>query len=125
MTPTEAEAMTTDQHRDWCAVDDGWQKESVEDLADPSWWRWNAHPTLKSRTWCKGHPHPPTRDGAADALPAGWTWRRYGSEGWRAFTTDGPLLQAKTPDTGDEIADRFRLAVACRLAMREATNGNA
>ena len=34
--------------------------------------------------------------------------------------TAGDNLIAFTADTGDEIADRYRLAVLCRVAAREA-----
>lgn len=63
------------------------------------------------------HPFPATRDGAASAMPEGWLWRKCGVPSqWNAAKSgdcwvDGVCVL----DTGDEIADRYRLA---RLALR-------
>ena len=112
--------MTAQATRDALAEMDGWKYEPSEDQADPAWWRWNAHPTLKSRTWCKGHPHPPTLDGADAAIPEGWKWSRDTGDYWRAWT--GWETSVEVPDTGDKIADLYALALACRKAM-EVNNG--
>lgn len=157
MTPTEAEAMTTDQHRDWCAVDDGWKYLKGTDYVDPCW--------VKRGHKGTSHPYPPTIDGAARAMPEVWdTWRTPGtavcghcahqlsgsfppigsrcacaavrvkiewyrdhpatgrSRMWGA--TAGDNLIAFTADTGDEIADRYRLAVLCRIAALIPTEGD-
>jgi hypothetical protein len=60
------------------------------------------------------HPHPPTLDGAAKAMPKGWRWKRVWNGGlnqgyWRAWL-DWEHVE-DVPDTGDEITDRYRLAV--------------
>ena len=113
--------MTAQATRDALAEMDGWKYEPSEDQADPAWWRWNAHPTLKSRTWCKGHPHPPTLDGADAAMPCGWEWQRYLSMVGRRWvcthTETGRHIDV--PDTGDKIADLYALGLACRKAMEE------
>jgi len=125
--------MTAQEAADWCAKDDGWTLEHLStDCPVTAWWRWNDHPTLKSRTWSKSHPYPLTRDGAAAALPDGWYWvRRYiaFADGERMMWSGCPGRDSACgaahvqhiDDTGDEILDRFRLAVACRLAVMEPT----
>jgi len=116
MTPTEAAAMTTDQLRDWCAVDDGWQRlERDNDIFEHT----RTGEIHASDGQVADHPYPPTRDGAAAALPEGWVWDRYRVQ-WSAFKKVNGLLRiVRTPDTRDEIADRYRLAVACRIAEKE------
>ena len=113
MTPTEA--MTTDQHRDWCAADDGWRR--IAEDTETGRWRWQKHLRTGDVDKREGHPYPPTRDGAAKAMPEGWKWSRDTGDNWRAWI--GWETSVETPDTGDEIADRYRLAVACRLAERD------
>lgn len=130
MTPTESAAMTTDQLRDWCAEDDGWLPPAKTNPLGP----WSKVETRGGFEVVRfgPHPYPPTRDGAAAALPEGWTWGRGLSlpvEGqsrmrWLAWAWS-PYRDLETPDTGDEISDRFRLAVLCRIAEKEATNGKA
>ncbi len=117
--------MTAQEAADWCAKDDGWTLEHLStDCPVTAWWRWNDHPTLKSRTWSKSHPYPLTLDSAAAALPEGWVWDRYRVE-WSAFKKVNGLLRiVRTPDTGDEIGDRFRLAVLCRIAALIPTEGD-
>lgn len=115
--------MTNEEIRDELARLNGWTLESLStDCPVSAWWRWNAHPTLKSRTWCKDHPFPPTLDGANAAVPEGYEWERHAYE-WIAWKPgsrmDDPI---KVPDTGDKIADLYALALACRKAM-EASNG--
>lgn len=158
--------MTAQEAADWCAKDDGWTLEHLStDCPVTAWWRWNDHPTLKSRTWSKSHPYPLTLDSAARAMPEVWdTWRTPGtavcghcahqlsgsfppigsrcacaavrvkiewyrdhpatgrSRMWGA--TAGDNLIAFTADTGDEIADRYRLAVLCRIAALIPTEGD-
>lgn len=75
-----------------------------------------------------GHPFPPTLDAAASAMPEGWTWTReylapyYDQETglrltWRGF--HDKYGSEYLLDTGDEIADRYRLAALCILAAKE------
>lgn len=104
------------------------QKESLKELRDwharvngwiERWYRSNGS-AERDEHWIKGdlecyHPFSVTLDAAKSAMPKRWTWRRYGTEGWRAFTTSGTLLQVTTPDTDDEIYDRYLLAKLCKL----------
>lgn len=129
MTEEQAKTATLDELRDWLAGDDGWNYEPLvvndDGAVAGGWWRWVALSTLKARSWCKNprHPHPPTLDGAAAALPEGWAWwRLLGFREWYAAQPDanGRITGwgVTIPDTGDEIADRYRLAVLCRLAEK-------
>ena len=108
---------TLDELRNWLAEDDGWQLHE-----DGLWYIPGEFPA-------KDHPYPPTLDGAAKALPEGWWWTREGASA--SHRKDGLLLKwsacqcgadkwgiVETPDTGNEIADRYRLAVKVRLAGR-------
>ena len=109
---------TLDEIRDWFAKRDGW-------LRDP-----NGTWSREGKFWPEAyHPYPPTLDGAAKALPEGWWWTREGASA--SHRKDGLLLKwsacqcgadkwgiVETPDTGNEIADRYRLAVKVRLAGR-------
>ena len=67
-------------------------------------------------------PFPPTLDGAASAMPEGWTWERRDGSYWAR-----PIQQRRTPtlrarvewtvridDTCVEITDRYRLAAMAR-----------
>lgn len=111
--------MTLDEVRDALAGADGWNtyNEGVPDdgARHVSWWRYTLDAVHGGRTWCKSHPHPATLDGAAAALPEGWTWWKVTAE-WAAQAAHSPMIYI--PDTGDEIADRYRLALACRLAEK-------
>lgn len=67
------------------------------------------------------HPHPATLDGAAAALPEGWTWLRRDFE-WQGFEPNAPGREpVRVPDhgRGHEMADLYALALACRRAMEE------
>jgi len=113
---------TVDELRDWLAVDDGWHYEAGVE-GDPVWCKltdlesWNPSRSDYPSGSQYDHPFPPTRDGAAAAIPKGWDWWKVTAE-WAAQAAHTPMI--RTPDTGDEIADRYRLAVLCRLAEREA-----
>lgn len=69
---------------------------------------------------CLNHPVPATIDAAAKALPEGWTWLKHEdihngvvTVVWKAYNIE---TFAVVPSTGDEILDRFRLAVAAIIA---------
>lgn len=110
MTPNE---MSLDQCRDWLAREDGYVPILTGDGG--------AYPP---------HPYPPTLDGAAGAMPEGWTWAKGytvsvgmgappSGVAWSAkFVGDYARLSASVWSTGNEILDRYRLAVACRMAMK-------
>ena len=95
---------TLDAIRDWFAKRDGWQFQYN------SWW----HPTIMASV----HPYPPTRDGAAAAMPSGWDWWRepcrINSSQWVAYTNNNAV---RVPDTNNEIDDRYRLAALAAMAM--------
>lgn len=121
MTREEAMTATVDELRDWLAVDDGWNRWQVATTVDGVTTlgrdTWHAPNQEGKNTIVFGpHPHPATRDGAAAAMPDGWDWWKVTAE-WAAQASHAPMI--RTPDTGDEIADRYRLAVLCRLAERE------
>ncbi len=119
MTPNE---MSLDQCRDWLAREDGWMSGVVEPWHCLGWGRGNERMV--------DHPYPPTLDGAAGAMPEGWTWAKGytvsvgmgappSGVAWSAkFVGDYARLSASVWSTGNEILDRYRLAVACRMAMK-------
>ena len=120
MNPAQALTATLDELRDWLAGEDGW----VDHTTCPDGWDsrpWKNHTTKASS---QDHPHPPTLDGAAKALPEGWEWSRANGvwHGWHDLCTKAcGCVEPSTDDTGDEIADRYRLAVLCRIAAKEAS----
>ena len=126
MNRDQALTATLDELRDALAEMDGWKFDPPEPCVPGGWWRWNAHPTLKSRTWCKSHPHPPTLDGADAAMPEGWTWCMCldvaeNEDGWYAWHKEAGERRSDgvyVPDTGNKIADLYRLAVLCRIAAK-------
>jgi len=130
---------TLDELRDWFAERDGWNRPDAapdptryslveaagDSLVRGRWWRRDK--TGKYRTQFD-HPYPPTRDGAAGAMPEGWFWTRDGAA--VSHRPDGLLLKwtacqrgadnwrvVENPDTGNEIDDRYRLAALACLAM--------
>ncbi len=112
--------MTAQQAADWCAKDDEWNYEpaQVDGLGATAhyWWRYTIHAAHGGRTYASVHPHPPTLDGAAAALPEGWAWWKDATD-WIAQAPHSEFVYVR--DTGDETADRYRLAVLCRLAAKE------
>jgi hypothetical protein len=100
--------MTAQQAADWCAVDDGWRA-----YPDGLWYKVGHYPL-------HDHPHPLTLDGAAAALPEGWSVNLLftytdGKWGAKAFGPAGMW----SIDGPDELTARYRLAVACRMAAKE------
>jgi hypothetical protein len=100
--------MTAQQAADWCANDDKWTHHSA------GWW---SEDGLRSSF---SHPHPLTLDGAAAALPEGWSVDLLftytdGNWGAKAFGPAG-MWAINGPD---ELTARYRLAVACRMAAKE------
>jgi len=59
------------------------------------------------------HPIPNTLDAIAEAMPAGWVWTRTSDRRWGAMN-HGFIggLYVEVHDTGDEKADRIKLAIA-------------
>lgn len=122
MTPHQAAAMSHDERRDWCAADDGWKRGGMG-----SHWTGSAQMVNVSQVWhrpvqeqgasfCVGHPHPDTLDGASRAIPKGWKWKRWNDRWWGGDAV-GPRVII--PDTGDEKADLYLLAVRCRMAIKD------
>lgn len=101
--------------RDWLAYQDGW--EYIKGEKYEGWW---SHET-KDPLHIGEHPFPETRDGAALALPEGWTWWRTDKR-WGAYGPYGTFFYESTDDTGDEIEDRYRLAVLCVMAEKGIKN---
>jgi len=68
-------------------------------------------------------PFPLTLDGAARAMPDRWWWTKECEDGepvyWYAFDKLARLSYIRIPDTGDEITDRYKLAVACCKAEKD------
>lgn len=131
--------MTAQECADWCAMDDGWTN-TIEQLAGihrayrVRWYRNIAStvPNVNTREWHESHPHPLTLDGAAKALPEGWVWCKCldvaenedGWYGWNERTqrrSDGVFICDPITNGPDELTARYRLAVACRLAMEKTT----
>lgn len=100
--------MTTQEIRDELARMDGWEP------VDHGWM--NDHECVND------HPHPATLDGAAAAMPEGVKWSKHGTYGrarcatYRAYAANNKML-AMVLDTGDEIHDRYALALAARKAQ--------
>jgi len=92
-------------------------------LSKDHWWRLNSDGSFDT-SW--KHPYPLTLDSAASALPVGWKWARWGDGVWVAqrvypasmLPKDCDMSIIETLDTGDEIRDRFVLAVLCRMAAK-------
>ena len=105
---------TLDAVRDWLAKDDGWY------FTGKIRKRWFSPNIRDAWHGTSIHPHPPTLDGAAAALPEGWGWNRttHDGENWSAFSAGHHLIVLK--DTGNEIEDRYRLAKAARIATKGA-----
>lgn len=105
MTPN---TMTLDEVRDELARMDGWNKRPSNNGI-----LWYAN----NGAWTYFHPHPATLDGAAAALPEGWSWIRGGNR-WSGIHPGSVFSwkDTRVPDTGDELLDRYRLALSCRLA---------
>lgn len=104
---------TLDEIRDWLAREDGWVWEGG--------CKWTNSRKSGINSTIYQHPYPPTLDGAASAMPKGWTWFR------EAFRINGivwsahkPMTSVRVNDTGDEIAARYRLAMLARMAEDEA-----
>ena len=112
---------TLDEIRDWFAERDGW---TLEPVTQCFWEKVVEYGTLRVGP----HPYPDTRDGAASAMPEGWYWVREGAS--FSHRQDGLMLKWKacqrgadnwriveTPDTNNEIDDRYRLAALAAQAM--------
>jgi len=105
--------MTLDEVRDELARMDGWRQALRHRHASGvEQWCWERDGGDESFD----HPHPATLDGAAAAFPKDWTWTRDPSwYGWPPGIRSH-WNAVSVPDTGDEVLDRYRLALACRLA---------
>ena len=114
---TDPHTMTTAQLCDWFAERAGWKYEPgvegdpVWHKRDANWQRGHDHPDGSQYD----HPFPPTRDGAAFAMPDGWlvtcTKRNWSAWSFRYGPVD-------VPRTNDEIRDRYLLAA--EAVMKEA-----
>jgi len=126
--------MTAQATRDALAEMDGWRIDTPTDRTHPAalWWRWNDAHMLKSRTWCRTHPHPPTLDGADAAVTAaGYVWGRgrqakFSGDGydWYFWAEQKDVVSSVSVScTGEtlehKINDLYALALACRKAMEE------
>ncbi len=118
---------TLDEIRDWLAEQDGWELY-ISSNGFATWHRGGFMPEEGERPYeqRQEHPFPITIDGAAAAMPNGWEWRRDFEvyEGtwrliWSAFVWKTGVPIVRLADTGDEIADRYRLAALARLAEKE------
>jgi len=137
------DTMDCAQRCDWLARKDGWGFPGDQGiLIDGTmvtltkYWRRVQIGMLQGQVHTKkqaDHPYPPTLDGAAAAERAmwlrvervycdvldQWEWRvwqpnPYANEKpWVRLMHAGVPITA--PDTGDEISDRFGLAVMCRM----------
>lgn len=61
------------------------------------------------------HPIPDTLDGARDAFPPGWRWKKLDGS-FVAYNEDG--MYVDVDDTTDEKLDRFRLACGAWRAVK-------
>lgn len=122
--------MTTDQLRDWLAERDGWTCSTAGWFAreGANGWEYQIRATADDPVWHKGGsnaqrdlPHPDTLDGAAAAMPEGWTWTRSvfedGQRRWVAQDGSGRRTQV-VADLIDEKHARYLLAALCREASQ-------
>ena len=113
------DTMTLTELRDWHAREDGWTPLTADGWLAPNREPWGAV--------IHAHPFPATLDGAAAAMPEGWEWQRrrgyptpQGSPlFWEAFIWEPKHHKVYANDTGDEITDRYRLAMKAKLAEKE------
>jgi hypothetical protein len=122
------DTMTVTELADWCAMDEGWSYGYHMKSQYPLYRRY------MDGAMQKDHPFPLTLDGAAKAMPEGmrferrncdimhrwewWAWKPNPDKTGRPWTLAmyDPVL-----DTGDPIADLYRLGVKARLAAKGAT----
>ncbi len=138
--------MTTQERRDWLAIDQGWfaPGDPIPKGPGTSWpqdkpgyltldcW-YKRIEGIGSRSQSK-HPIDDTLDAAADALPEGvraervfnqgislWEWRLWEitvDYGWMRLA-DATGSNLVMEDTLNEKHDRFGLAIAARMAMKK------
>jgi len=124
--------------RDWLAERRGWKLVTSGTFfgtnsdgskfpwrPTPDWPLW--HLDKKELREGSNHPIPATLDAAAAAMPDGWTWERaIELEAdcelfWLGYpkniTRRCPERLVRLLDTGDEIRDRYAMAVACIQAQ--------
>lgn len=111
---------TLDEIRDWFAERDGW---TLEPVTQCFWEKVEKDGSIRFGP----HPYPPTRDGAASAMPSGYrlTLGEY-SDGWYASARHNSVPGksiVKAEQEADEITARYRLAALAVQAMdaKEAT----
>lgn len=112
MNPNE---MTLDQCRDWLAEDDN---PKLKPSGVPGFMRgrWEHHDLVL-------HPIDATLDAIAAAMPEGWNVDmtiRTGLVTAGAWETDHPRQLVHITSATSELLARARLAVACRMADKEA-----
>lgn len=106
--------MTAQQAADWGASEVGLGPVSGQHCTE----RWDSTPDGES--FLVPDPFPLTLDGAAAALPEGWSVNLLftytdGNWGAKAFGPAGMWAI----DGPDELTARYRLAVLCRMAAKE------
>lgn len=101
---------TNEELRDWLARDMGWTFRSA---CGNHWWEQS-----EGDPGTENHPIPNTLDAAAAAMPEGWDWWKSSSE-YLAQAAGTDFVRVRS--TGDEITDRFRLAVLCHMAGKKGT----
>ena len=103
-----------DDVRDWLAMEDGWTKP--KELGGIWTKRDSNGQPFRVLLGDYRHPHPPTIDGAAAALPEGLRcdMERFQVVAWDA--RQNPVAVVKRTD--DEQDDRYQLAKAARIAMK-------
>lgn len=119
------QTMTCDECRDELARRAGWKH-----ITEPTD-EWDADTrsmTMYPEHWIREsthdvaycHPYPPTLDGADSAVPDGYYWTRS-AYSW--FGSKIPFgAEVHIPDTGDKVADLYRVALACAVEQ-DGTHG--
>ena len=120
------ENLTIQQVRDKLAEMDGWkyEPEQVDGMGAQAhyWWRWTISSSHGGRTYSNTHPFPETLDAAAAALPKHWlgticNWMgKSTAQAWPPIADGNHYIS----DGPNEIVARYRLALTCRLADKEA-----
>lgn len=100
---------------DWLAADDGWEP-TTKIMHECTYIGWGRGPLFVT-----SHPFPPTLDSAAAAMPEGWSYTSVWSadNDWRCNAVRASDWKTAHGSGYTEILARLRLAVACRMAMKE------
>lgn len=126
---------TLDEIRDWLAREDGYglpgDRGVIYDGTSVTLAKFHKKEHNGRIVLCDEHPHPPTLDGAASAMPEGWSIKIVTHNGncqataWPSRLDRLPSVHSpynpmvRFHEASTEIEARYRLAALCRLAEKE------